>query len=280
MRLPIFADGYGLHRVDLSKARGHIRGMDLDISHLLEHWDYKPGQVIVRKFKGHDGAEKIQLRVDLGLLQMNAEGRPDGKQPFGYPSLYEYYQARLQKHLSENDGNPEGFFLNAEDCSKLQLESLQYHHRYICLLQLADYDGVTRDAERNLAVFDFVGKHAQSEEFAWSVRQFQPQLLMIHIRAQATQLLEAGNYGEAIDLVEQGLERIRTFFREEARPDLMDQSSEIQSLEAWVTDIRTNRPLSPREKLELALDEAVSSEDYEKAARVRDALKNLEAEEK
>ena len=61
--------------------------MDFDISPLLDHWAYKPGQVVVRKFKGKDGKEKIQLRVDLGLLQMNAEGRPDGKRPFGHNSL-------------------------------------------------------------------------------------------------------------------------------------------------------------------------------------------------
>jgi protein-arginine kinase activator protein McsA len=62
--------------------------------------------------------------------------------------------------------------------------------------------------------------------------------------------------------------------------DLMELSGEIQSLEAWLTEIRSNRPLSAREKLERALTEAVKREDYEKAAQVRDALKNLEAEEK
>ena len=51
--------------------------MNFDISHLLDQWDYQPGQVVVRKFVGKDGQEKIQLRVDLGLLQMNAEGRPE-----------------------------------------------------------------------------------------------------------------------------------------------------------------------------------------------------------
>ncbi|HLP76579.1 MAG TPA: UvrB/UvrC motif-containing protein [Candidatus Paceibacterota bacterium] len=254
--------------------------MDLDISHLLEHWDYKPGQVVVRKFKSRDGSEKIQLRVDLGLLQMNAEGRPDGKQPFGYPSLYEYYQSKLYKHLAENNGNEEGFRLNAEDCSKLQLESLQYHHRYICLLQLGDYAGVTRDTERNLTVFNFVGKHAESEELAWSVRQFQPQLLMIHTRAQATESLEAGDYIMAMGQVEEGMESIRNFLREQSRADVIEQCGEIQSLEAWLNEIRTNRPLSEREKLENALSEAVKSEDYEKAAQVRDALKNLQAKEK
>ncbi|MBC8096451.1 MAG: UvrB/UvrC motif-containing protein [Akkermansiaceae bacterium] len=254
--------------------------MDLDISHLLEHWDYKPGQVVVRKFKGRDGAPKIQLRVDLGLLQMNAEGRPDGKQPFGHASLYEYYQAKLYKHLAENDGNDEGFKLKAEDCSKLQLESLQYHHRYICLLQLGDYSGVTRDTERNLTVFNFVGKHAESEELAWSLRQFQAQLLMIHTRAQAMESLETGDYTTAIGQVEEGVEVIRNFFREHSRQDMLDQSGEIQSLEAWLLEIRASRPLSAREKLEQALSEAVKQEDYEKAARVRDALRNLEAEEK
>ena len=130
--------------------------MDFDISHLLAQWDYQPGHVVVRKFQGKDGKEKIQLRVDLGLLQMNVEGRPDGKRPFGHTSLLEYYQARLYKHVAANNGSDEGFKLKAEDCAKLQLEALQYHHRYICLLELEEYAGVVRDAERNLAVFDFV----------------------------------------------------------------------------------------------------------------------------
>jgi UvrB/uvrC motif len=252
--------------------------MDFDISYLLDKWDYQPGQVVVRKFKGKDGQHKIQLRVDLGLLQMNAEGRPDGKHPFGQPSLFDFYQTKLYKHLSANNGSDEGFKLKTEDCSKLQLEALQYHHRYICLLQLADYPGVIRDAERNLAVFNFVGKHADTEELAWSLKQFQPQLLMILTRARAMQSLESNDYGVAIEQVEQGLEDIRNFYREHSRTELTEQSGEVHSLESWLGEIRANRPLSAREKLERALSEAVKREDYEKAARVRDALRDLETE--
>lgn len=254
--------------------------MDLDISHLLEHWDYRPGQVVVRKFKGRDGIEKIQLRVDLGLLQMNAEGRPDGKQPFGFGSLFEFYEAKLEKHVAENGGNVEGFKLKADECTKLQLESLQYHHRYICLLQLGEYDGVLRDTDRNLELFEFVSKFAESDEAAWSLKQFQPQLLMIQTRAQAMQSLETGEYSIAIEQVEEGIDRIRSFFRDQARPELAEQSGEIQSLEAWVAEIRDNRPLSAREKLEQALGEAVKREDYEQAAQYRDALRSLESQEK
>lgn len=252
--------------------------MDFDISRLLDEWEYKPGQVVVRKFKAADGKEKIQLRVDLGVLQMNAEGRPDGKRPFGRNSLFDYYQTRLHKHVAANDGSDEGFELKPEDCAKLQIEALQFHHRYICLLQLEDYAGVIRDAERNLAVFSFVGKHAASEELAWSLRQFQPQLLMILTRARAMEALKSEDHAGAIDLVERGLEEIRSFFREHSRTEMLEQSGEIQSLESWLEELKANRPLSAREKLEQALSDAVQREDYEKAAKVRDALRNMKPE--
>jgi hypothetical protein len=249
--------------------------MDFDISHLLEQWEYQPGQVVVRRFKAKDGKEKLQLRVDLGLLQMNAEGRPDGKRPFGNTSLLEYYQARLYKFVAAHGGSDEGFTLKAEDCAKLQLEALQYHHRYICLLQLEDYAAVIRDAERNLTLFNFVAKHAQSEDFAWALQQFQPQLLMVLTRARGSQALQADDHRLAIQHVEEGLEKIRAFYAEHGRVDAVEQSPEVQSLENWLEDIRSKRPLTPREKLERALDEAVTKEDYEKAAKVRDALRNL-----
>src|SRR5713226_7499156 len=187
--------------------------MDFDISHLLDQWDYQPGQVVVRRFKAKDGKEKLQLRVDLGLLQMNAEGRPDGKRPFGHPSLFDYFKARLHKYVAAHEGSDEGFRLKPEDCAKLQLEAIQYHHRYICLLQLEDYPAVVRDAERNLELFDFVGRHAKSQDIAWALRQFQPQLLMILTRARGAQALKTEDYTLAIQLVEEGLERIRAFYQ-------------------------------------------------------------------
>jgi hypothetical protein len=217
--------------------------------------------------------------VDLGLLQMNAEGRPDGKRPFGYGSLLDYYQARLYKHVAAHNGSDEGFKLKAEDCSKLQLEVLQYHHRYICLLQLEDYAGVIRDTERNLAVFDFVEKHAESEDLVWALRQFQPQLLMILSRARGAQALKADDYELAIRLIEEGLEQIRTFYKESAGNDAGDQSGEVTSLQEWLEEIRAKRPLSRRERLERALHDAVKCEDYERAAQVRDELRGLESAE-
>ncbi len=253
--------------------------MNFDISHLLEQWDYQPGQVVVRKFTGKDGLEKIQLRVDLGLLQFNASGRPDGKRPLGHSSLFEFYQARFYKHLADHGGSDEGFVLKAEDCSKLQMEAVQYHHRYICLLQLEDYAGVIRDTERNLTVFDFVTKHAENSELAWTVQQFRPQLLMIHTRARATESLRVNDFSTALEQIDEGINKIRDFYREHGRGDLVEQSGELNSLKAWYDEVAAKRPLSRREKLEKALHEAVTNEEYEKAAQVRDALKNLKPTE-
>jgi protein-arginine kinase activator protein McsA len=57
----------------------------------------------------------------------------------------------------------------------------------------------------------------------------------------------------------------------------LEQCTEIQSLERWLNDLQSRRPLSEVERLEQALNEAVRREDYEKAAEVRDALRNLRA---
>jgi hypothetical protein len=251
--------------------------MDFDISEILAQWDYEPGGIAVRKFVGKDGQEKIQLRVDLGILQMNAHGRPDGKKPLGHPSLLEAYQARLQQHRKAHEGREEGFALTPEDCTKLQLEALQYHHRSICLLQLEDHAGVRRDTERNLAVFNFVNRYAKSPELAWSLQQFRPQLLMMHTRAVATPLLQANDFSGAIRRIEDGLESIREFFRQHDRGDLVEESHEVMSLQDWLQDVQQRRPLSKQERLEAQLAQALKREDYEKAAELRDKLKKLRA---
>lgn len=264
-------------RVDLITNNANICAMNFDISHILEQWDYQPGQVVVRKFRGKDGIEKIQLRVDLGVLQMNLRGRPDGKKPFGHESLFEHYRNQFEKYCLAHKGAEDDFDLKGEDCSRLQQEAIQYHHRYICLFQLEDYEGVVRDTERNLEVFDFVEEHSESDEMAWSLQQFRPQLLMMRIRAKGALALKTEKYHEAIGLIENGLEELRSFYREHGRQDMMEHSGEIHSLEAWLQEIQHKRPLSEREKLENALDEAVRNEEYEKAAQVRDALKKLKS---
>ncbi len=263
--------------------------MKFDISRLLDAWEYKPGQVQVRLLKGKDGTHRLQLRLDLGILQMNVEGRPDGKRPLGHESVYHHFVSQLEKHRAAHGGSDEEFVLTPDDCSRLQQEAIQYHHRYICFYQLGDYAAVIRDADRNIEVFDFVDEFAETDEMSWALQQFRPQLLLMLTRAKGMTGLEKKEFAAAAREVENGIAALREFYTAFERPDLAEQSGEIHSLEQWLENLRNNRErreekpegeplqLTERQKLERALQDAVSREDYEQAARVRDALKNLKA---
>jgi hypothetical protein len=283
--------------------------MKFDITELLQEWDFTPGQVVARRFVGKDGREKIQLRVDLGVLQMNAEGRPDGRRPMAHESWFDFLKTRRQDVKTKNEGNDDSFSLGPTECAKLQQEAIQYHHRYICFFQLEDYAAVERDTLRNLEVFEFVDEYAQSDELAWTVIQFTPQLLMMRTRARGMAALRERQNEIAIAAIEEGIEDLEEFYRGSGRENLIEESGEIGSLRQWLDDVRNQRaspdisssasdaarlsasetekisapnlrkPMTELEKLEDALAEAIRLEDYETAASVRDKLRKLQASE-
>ena len=113
---------------------------NLDLNNLLDGWSHEPGQVKARKIAGNDGREKLQLRIDLGLIQMELQGRPDGERPFGYESLLQYHQSRASMALTRGTT----YELVDSDLVGLQQEAVQYYHRYLSLFQLQDYPNVVR----------------------------------------------------------------------------------------------------------------------------------------
>src|SRR5207237_10672073 len=72
----------------------HLLIMSLDLNALLKDWPFEPGMLKVRKVTGVDGCEKLQMRIDLGVLQMEMTGRPGGLHPHGCESLLTYRQDR------------------------------------------------------------------------------------------------------------------------------------------------------------------------------------------
>jgi excinuclease UvrABC helicase subunit UvrB len=75
--------------------------------------------------------------------------------------------------------------------------------------------------------------------------------------------------------IEHGITRIREFYRKHERSDLLEQCGEVTWLKNWLDQVSLLRPMSQRQRLERDLSEAVTNEDYEKAAQVRDAIRNL-----
>lgn len=249
--------------------------MDLDIGPVLEEWEYVPNQIVARHIVGDDGRDKIQMRVDLGLLQMDADGRPDGSQPHGMESLLEYHLSRLEQAAAAEHAD---FALTRQDCADLQSEGLQYYHRYICCFALEDYERAERDTARNLRMFDLVYKHAEDPEDKWGVEQYRPYVLMMNARAKAALKLQAGRRGEALRIVDEAITRIEKFFAKHDQAQLAEASREIAFLKLVRREIRDGKPPSREQALVAQLQQAVDMEDYRTAARLRDELERLGAQ--
>jgi len=248
--------------------------MTKDISPVLEGWDYEPNEIKVRIVKGLDRKEKIQLRLDLGLLQMEIDGRPDGMRPYGKESFLQYYEDLAKRHFRKY-GNDTPFCLDARDCMRLQHEAIQYYHRYLSLMKLGDFKRVVRDTRRNIRVFDLVSKYAVNEEVKWGFEQYRPYVIMMLTRALGSISLEKKDYDEALRHVETGVEEILNFYENIGETELAEESFEVQFLYSWGEEIEQSRPLSKFEALQRKLDKAVELENYEWAARLRDELKSI-----
>jgi hypothetical protein len=249
---------------------------NLDLNNLLEGWSHEPGQVKARKIVGRDGREKLQLRIDLGLIQMELNGRPDGQRPHGSESLLEYHQAKASAAKSVD----EAYYLTEQDIVFLQSEAIQYYHRYLSLFQLRDFSNVIRDTDRNLEMIDFICEHCSDEESKWGVEQYRPYIIMMNTRAKASQALQVAKTGEAFRLIELGKERIEGFYRSVDQPDWIESSNELAFLKEWLKEIRETIPLSPLEAMERDLKRAIADEAYERAAELRDAIHSLRLGEK
>jgi hypothetical protein len=248
-----------------------LYGMSLDLNTVLRDWGHENGKVKVRKIAGLDGREKLQLRVDLGVLQMEMTGRPDGVRPNGCESLLEYHQQRAARSVQRG----ENYELSLEQCAELQQEGIQYYHRYLSLFQINDFAGVVRDTQRNLDLFDFVAEHTDREELSWNLQQFRPYVIMMNTRAKASLLLAQGKFPEAMREIQHGRDAIAEFFERSAFPELASKSSEIAFLDEWLNEVRAKRPLSKVEVMEKEMERAIAKELYERAAELRDAIRQL-----
>jgi hypothetical protein len=243
-----------------------------DIGPLLKGWDYEPGTINVRKINGADGAPKLQMRLDLGLLQMELTGRPDGAKPHGFDSLLDYFESQLKDH-EERNGTELGFHLTGAQCQSLREEAVQYYHRYLSLFVLEDFPGVVRDTARNLRVLDMCGKYAVEEQDRLVLEQYRPYITMMNVRAAASLLVEKKQYTEALAAVDDGMTSIREFFNKFGQEEGYAESNEIRVLKRFARDIRKKLPIDPLQKLQSQLDRAVKQERYEDAAKLRDEIR-------
>jgi hypothetical protein len=251
--------------------------MDSDLKPFLDSWPYDPDDCI-RVITLANGRDVIQVRLPLGIEQYDLDGRPDGSRPHGADSVLDYYLARLEE--ARKAGSEVGFRLDPDECVELFNEGVLYYYRYLHLFQLKDWERTVRDTVRNLKFFDFVHKYAKRVEDRDYLEQWRPYVLRINAVAAAMIAMDENNHHRALALVHAAAEAI------EALPDIeedtfhFERRRSMEALHDLAEEIQKSKPLSELEQLENQLLEAVTAEHYERAAELRDRIRNLRQTER
>ncbi len=248
--------------------------MRVDIGDILDDWPFEPGQILARRVRGTDGRDKLQLRQELGILQMEVTGRPDGHRPMGFDTYYDYYSDQLDRFV--RNGEAEAFLLDEEACQHLRAEGLLYYYRYIGAFVLEDYPLVIADTNRSLELMDITSQYAQQDSDRYLIEQYRPYVLTMRARAQARMALEQKQTALALDIVQRAIEEVIACLEGFGLDEETIPSSELAVLRALVEEIESQVPVDPILKLKKQLDTALSEERYEEAAVLRDQLKRLE----
>lgn len=247
--------------------------MSDDLTHLLTSWPHQAGRVNARRITGLDGRPKLQIRIDLGVLQMELDGRPDGQRPHGFDSLLEYHLHRLRQYESRVGHASAGFVLSQDECRGLREEAVQFYHRYVGLFALGDYPAVVRDTSRNLELFDLCRDYGETEADRMILEQFRPPVLMMRTRSEAEMALAAGQPKQALAALDRGLHDLRVAFQEAGRSDEFESANEVQLLRGMRDALVPKLPASQKVELQERLRAALDAENYELAAILRDELK-------
>ncbi len=262
-----FADAFG--KVGVSK----------DINATLEGWEYDPQRISVRIVKGDDGRDKIQLRLELGLLQMEFEGRPDGRRIDDCESWLEFYERQQRNHEAEHAAD-EPFLLESDDCQRLLREGVQYYHRYVSFWHLERYELCARDTSRNLRLFTFVRDFARHTKDKLQFDQWRPYVMMMHARAVATPLVVLREYAAALQAIEASIQGIRDFLQEYDQEHNAENCSELSYLLRWQKELQSQTeeqmptvPPDPLTQWNEELRLAIEDERFEDAARLRDTIR-------
>jgi len=211
--------------------------MDRDISNILGSWEYQTDTLIIRKIVGDDGNEKIQIRINLGILQMEAEGRPDGRMPHNSKSLLDYYNSIIAD-FGEQDSGRGSLALTRKEMKALDDEFMQYYQRRICFFALEDYVYARRDAEHNLMLMDLIKNCCTDDDYIESHERFRPFVMMERARAAGLESIRAGNYADAMLHIGNAIDKIEKFHIERgASEEELQKSRELIILNKWRSQI-------------------------------------------
>jgi hypothetical protein len=244
-----------------------------DLTALFEEWPYDQ-EHNVRIVIAEDGRSVLQVRLPLGMEQYEMDGRPDRARPYGKESVLVNTEERLKRFIVEN-GSDVGFEISAEDAAELQAEGVLYYYRYLLLYQMQYYDLVVRDTEHNVHLCDLLERYCPDEDARNAVLQFRPYILRMNAAATAMSIRHGTSHGDAQAVLQTAIDIIESLDPIESPAFQFEQARSTNYLRSMMRSISGDTDETAVESsLETELQEAIEREDYERAARIRDQLKD------
>jgi hypothetical protein len=258
-------------------ATGGGGAMTLDLDELTSGWDCPPGELRARAITGRDGEELLQLRIDLGVMQMLPAGRPDGTRYCGLPSAAEFVRHELRL----------GRELGSADWDELERELTQTNYRRMAYAGLAEaamsqgdepqarrfLSGALADIQACLAMLKLLRKcGARGERF----HALLPTLVFDRARVAAQLQVIEEHFEDAIDHAELGAAKLDELLAELGYDEEQRAADPgLRYLRALASELRTEYGIT--QTLAEQLAEAIANDDFETAARLRDELERRQA---
>lgn len=234
-----------------------------DIDSILKNWAFEPGEVAARMVRGSDGRDVLQMRVEMGVIQLEVEGRPDGERPGGADTYYDFLVGMAIRAGDD-------FVLSEEQCAEADREFVQFYQRRLCWLALREFSHAVADADHTLAFMDFSRDYSPSDEWTEAHEQYRPFVLFQRSQAAALGALEEHGPDRAVEEINHGLARMKEIYEQAAHDEAFEDDELVERLIELRESLRQHFSLEPT--LDEQLAAAVASEQYELAARLRDEI--------
>jgi hypothetical protein len=248
--------------------------VSLDLSCILVDWAAPGGGVSARIIRDPQGGEQVQMRIEMGVLQMQPTGRPDGARHHGHPTALSHilHETRIEAPVV------------ADDWDALQREFQQYNYRRLAYAALAEQaiqtDNVAgaidllqrtvSDIEHCIATLRLIAVAVEGG-MGQNAAMLQA-LLFNRTRLRTRRLTLEARFEEAIDEALAGLEELEEALVEIGFDDQQrSQDPGMSFLRQTAAQLRQKHGIA--QTLRERLAQAVADEDFPLAAELRDALR-------
>src|SRR5205823_4926860 len=94
--------------------------MRRDLDDVIQGWPYdpEPGEVLAREVRARDGRSVLQVRIELGVLQLEMTGRPDGTRPHGLATYLDYLRYCAASRGQAPGGKAPTWMMDQDHCAE------------------------------------------------------------------------------------------------------------------------------------------------------------------